>query len=68
MEKYEEWYERVLVVAPGITGMAQTHGRHKNTLDQEVSLDLEYVDNWSVLLDFYLLFRTIFVVLAGKKE
>lgn len=68
VEKYEEWYERVLVVSPGITGMAQTHGRHKNTLEQEVSLDLEYIDRWSIPLDCYILFRTIFVVLSGKKE
>jgi len=46
--------------------MAQTHGRHKNTFDDEVRLDTFYIENWSLLLDVKILFKTIAVVINRK--
>jgi lipopolysaccharide/colanic/teichoic acid biosynthesis glycosyltransferase len=60
---YKENQKRVLTIKPGITGMAQTHGRHKNTFDDEVRLDTFYIENWSLLLDVKILLKTIAVVL-----
>lgn len=63
---YKEHQKRVLTLKPGISGMAQSHGRHENTFDDEVRLDTFYIENWSLLLDMKILFKTIGVVLARK--
>ncbi|NDK19352.1 sugar transferase [Candidatus Gracilibacteria bacterium] len=63
---YKEYQKRVLTLKPGITGMAQSHGRHENTFDDEVRLDTFYIENWSLLLDMKILFKTIGVVLGRK--
>ena len=63
---YKEHQKRVLTLKPGITGMAQSHGRHENSFDDEVRLDSFYIENWSLPLDMKILFKTIGVVLARK--
>ncbi|MFO0764026.1 MAG: sugar transferase [Candidatus Gracilibacteria bacterium] len=68
VEMYNEEYKRVLVISPGLTGMAQTHGRHHNSLSQEIALDLYYIDRWSIAFDLYIIVTTFFVVLKGKKD
>lgn len=66
VELYDEWHKQVLTLKPGITGMAQTHGRHKNSFDQEVALDTYYIEHWSLWLDIRICLRTIVVVLLRK--
>ena len=52
---------------PGITGMWQVSGRSEITdFDKVVRLDQEYIENWSILLDFKILFKTIVVVIKGQ--
>ena len=68
VDMYNEEYKRVLVVSPGLTGMAQTHGRHQNPLSQEIALDLYYIDRWSIAFDLYIIVTTFFVVLKWKKD
>ncbi|MFA6091241.1 MAG: sugar transferase [Candidatus Gracilibacteria bacterium] len=63
---YKEYQKRVLTLKPGITGMAQSHGRHENTFDDEVRLDTFYIENWTLLLDIKILIKTIGIVLARK--
>lgn len=63
---YKEYQKRVLTLKPGITGMAQSHGRHENTFEDEVRLDTFYIENWSLMLDMKILLKTIGVVLARK--
>jgi lipopolysaccharide/colanic/teichoic acid biosynthesis glycosyltransferase len=46
-------------VKPGITGWAQVNGRNALTWDQKFKLDLWYVDNWSLWLDFKILLLTV---------
>jgi lipopolysaccharide/colanic/teichoic acid biosynthesis glycosyltransferase len=46
-------------VSPGITGWAQINGRNTLTWSQRVALDLYYIGNWSLLLDFRILVLTI---------
>jgi Undecaprenyl-phosphate glucose phosphotransferase len=58
-------------VKPGLTGWAQIHGfrGETDTLDKmagRIEYDLEYLRNWTPLLDIYIVFRTVYVVLAGK--
>ncbi|MDD2566273.1 MAG: exopolysaccharide biosynthesis polyprenyl glycosylphosphotransferase [Candidatus Gracilibacteria bacterium] len=64
VELYKDYQKRVLTLKPGITGMAQTHGRHKNSFDDEVRLDIFYIENWSFLLDLKIMLKTIKVVLG----
>ncbi|MFZ2101074.1 MAG: sugar transferase [Oricola sp.] len=52
-----------LQTRPGLTGLWQTSGRSRLTYDERVALDSTYVREWSLFLDFIILFRTIFAVL-----
>ena len=63
--KYKPAQRKVLTVKPGITGMAQVSGRHDLDFDEEVRLDIFYIENWSPLMDLYILLKTPFVVLRG---
>ena len=47
------------MVRPGMTGLWQVSGRNRTTYGQRVALDREYLHNWSVTLDAYILWRTI---------
>ena len=58
-------------VKPGITGWAQINGWRGETdtpekIQKRVEHDLYYIDNWSVLLDLYILFKTPFALLGGE--
>ncbi|MGO9134396.1 MAG: sugar transferase, partial [Methylovirgula sp.] len=55
-------------VQPGLTGWAQIHGWRGETdtqekIQQRVEHDLYYIENWSILLDLYILFATPFALL-----
>lgn len=56
---------RCLVVTPGITGLWQVQAREDPSFDKYISLDMEYIENWSIRLDLEFMLRTIGVVLAG---
>jgi lipopolysaccharide/colanic/teichoic acid biosynthesis glycosyltransferase len=49
-------------VLPGITGLAQTSGRNTIDWDKRLKLDVAYVDNWSLWLDFKILLATVWKV------
>ena len=67
LERYESWHRRKLSIKPGITCLWQVNGRNKiNKFDDWVKLDLEYIDNWSLMLDFKILLKTIPAVLMRK--
>lgn len=68
VEKFEAAaHRRRLSMKPGLTCLWQIRGRNKVTDFQDwVRMDLEYIDNWSVFLDLYILIRTIPVVLLGS--
>jgi lipopolysaccharide/colanic/teichoic acid biosynthesis glycosyltransferase len=65
VKNYQLDYLRRLDVAPGITGLWQVEARNDPSFDQYISLDLNYVENWSLSLDFNILLRTVAVVLSG---
>ncbi|PKE18223.1 sugar transferase [Macrococcoides caseolyticum] len=58
-DKYTEQEKQRLDVRPGITGLAQVSGRNNLTWDQKIKIDIEYVNNRSLILDFYIIFLTI---------
>ena len=52
---------------PGITGMWQVSGRSDiKDFEEVVKLDCEYIDNWSLELDFKILVKTVGIVFARK--
>ena len=53
-------------VKPGITGWAQINGRNTISWEQKFKLDVLYVQNQSIKLDLYILFKTILKVLKRK--
>jgi undecaprenyl phosphate N,N'-diacetylbacillosamine 1-phosphate transferase len=57
--RYNEVQRRRLQVKPGITGWAQINGRNAIPWEERIKLDVWYVENWSLALDFYILLRTI---------
>jgi lipopolysaccharide/colanic/teichoic acid biosynthesis glycosyltransferase len=60
-------HRRRLSVKPGITCEWQVGGRNQITSFEDwVAMDLRYIDNWSLWLDFTILLRTIPAVLFGK--
>jgi exopolysaccharide biosynthesis polyprenyl glycosylphosphotransferase len=66
VSEVEEWktYEvRRLLVKPGVTGPWQIGGRSNLTWEETVAIDLNYVENWSVLQDVSIIFRTINYIL-----
>jgi exopolysaccharide biosynthesis polyprenyl glycosylphosphotransferase len=52
-------------VLPGITGLWQVSGRSDTDSDKVFDLDIEYIKNWSLALDFKILLKTVQVVLIG---
>lgn len=62
-KQYEGYHKRRLSMKPGMTGMWQVSGRSDiEDFEEVVKLDLEYIDNWSIGLDFKILLKTIGVV------
>ena len=65
VRRYKLSHLRRLDVTPGITGLWQVVGRQNPSFESYVSLDVTYIENWSILLDLTIILRTIGVVLAG---
>lgn len=65
--QYESHHKRRLSMKPGITGLWQVSGRSDiDDFEGVVKLDVQYIDNWSIWMDIYLLFRTVGVVFDRK--
>ena len=56
----------ILWVKPGLTGLWQVSGRNNLTFDKRKELDIWYIQNWSLWIDFIILVKTIKVVLFKK--
>ena len=65
--KYNYSHKKRLSFRPGLTGLWQVSGRNEITdFDEIVRLDVEYIDNWTILLDIKILFKTIGVAFTGR--
>jgi len=65
VSRYQPWQRRRLEVAPGVTGLPGVSGRSNLTFDEQVFLDIYYIENWSPALDMMILLRTIPQVFLG---
>lgn len=59
IEKYRKDHRRVLAIKAGATGLAQVSGSSDLPFDQEVALDVFYIENWSLLLDLKIILKTV---------
>lgn len=66
LRKYGPWERRLLCVKPGLTGLWQVLRHDEPDYSQRISLDMYYIDHWSVGLDLKILLRTLPSVIAGR--
>ena len=66
VEKYDGRVSRRMLVKPGVTGLWQVSGRSDLTWEESVRLDLSYVENWSMMQDIVILWRTAQAVVAKE--
>lgn len=66
-KQYESHHKRRLSMKPGITGLWQVSGRSDiENFEDVVKLDVQYIDNWTLWGDIKILFKTVWVVFAGR--
>ena len=63
LSRYTDEQARRHAMRPGITGLAQVNGRNAISWEERFTLDVEYIDHWSLWLDLKILFQTVAVVL-----
>ncbi|MFC0875460.1 sugar transferase [Saccharicrinis sp. FJH2] len=68
VKQYERWQSRRLSMKPGITCIWQVSGRNNIPFHEWMKMDMQYIDNWSLKLDFLILLKTVRVVLTGDGQ
>ncbi|MEK7582436.1 MAG: sugar transferase [Patescibacteria group bacterium] len=63
--RYQKHHKKVLAIKAGATGLAQISGSSDLPFEDEVALDGFYIENWSLLLDFKIMIRTLFKMLTA---
>jgi exopolysaccharide biosynthesis polyprenyl glycosylphosphotransferase len=66
VEMYQRWQRRRLRMRPGLTCLWALAGRDALDFDAWMKMDMQYIDNWSLVLDWKIILRTIPRVLTGK--
>lgn len=66
MHYYAENLDLLRRVKPGVTGLWQVSGRSNLDYETRVRLDVNYIVNWSIWLDYYILLRTVIEVVTGR--
>jgi exopolysaccharide biosynthesis polyprenyl glycosylphosphotransferase len=65
-EHYRLEHLRRLDVTPGITGLWQVTARRDPSFQRNMALDMEYIEQWSLGMDLWILWKTVFVILQGS--
>lgn len=65
VKQYERWQLRRLSMKPGITCIWQVSGRNNIPFEEWMKMDLQYIDNWSLKLDFVIFLKTIRTMVRG---
>ncbi|MFB6356846.1 MAG: exopolysaccharide biosynthesis polyprenyl glycosylphosphotransferase [bacterium] len=63
---YDREERRVLWLKPGLTGLSQVSGREQLELEEKLKIDQYYLTEYSMFLDFWIMLKTVFVVVQGK--
>jgi exopolysaccharide biosynthesis polyprenyl glycosylphosphotransferase len=66
--KFENQYKRIFTIKPGATGLAQINQLYNPELsfEEEIKLDLFYIENWSIWLDIYIILKTLVSLLTRR--
>jgi len=62
----KDWQRRRFSIKPGITCLWQVSGRNGISFEDWMKLDMDYIDNWSLIGDLKILFKTIPVVISAR--
>jgi exopolysaccharide biosynthesis polyprenyl glycosylphosphotransferase len=66
VEQYKRWQRRRLRMRPGLTCLWAVSGRDAVDFETWMKLDMQYIDQWSLALDWKIMLRTVPQVLSGK--
>ena len=66
VEIYKPWHLKRLEALPGITGLQQVTERCTADFDEQVKLDIEYINNQSLWLDIKIAFKTPLAIISTK--
>ena len=66
VEQYQTWQRRRLRMRPGLTCLWAVAGRDAVDFETWMKMDMQYIDNWSLALDWKIILRTIPHVLTGR--
>jgi lipopolysaccharide/colanic/teichoic acid biosynthesis glycosyltransferase len=65
VEEFGSDFQRRLLVKPGLTGLWQVSGRSDLSFEESVLVDLRYVENWSLGMDAFIIWKTAAVMVRG---
>lgn len=68
VKQYKRELNRRLSINPGITCIWQTSGRNNIPFDKWMEMDMQYIDNWSLKLDFIIILKTFKVLFEGNGQ
>jgi exopolysaccharide biosynthesis polyprenyl glycosylphosphotransferase len=66
VQQYDDWVRNRLKVKPGITGLWQVSGRVETTFSDYIRYDLFYIQNWSLVFDLWIMWRTLRAVVTAE--
>ena len=66
VEQYDPYQMQRLNMRPGVTGLAQVNGRNSLPWPKRIEYDVEYVNHYSLWLDFKIILKTVKVVLTAE--
>ena len=67
VNKYDSQHKYVLSLKPGITGLAQISGRSDLSFEEEMRLDVFYIEKWNLLIDLVIFIKTPFILFKKRK-
>jgi lipopolysaccharide/colanic/teichoic acid biosynthesis glycosyltransferase len=65
-ELFKEWHKQRVLVLPGITGLWQVTARNKVRFDDQVRIDLDYIQHMNLWLDLKIVLMTPYEMIKGK--
>ncbi len=68
VEEYTPLQMNRLHMKPGMTGLAQVNGNNSITWEQRIEYDLQYIKNYSILLDMKILIKTVGIIIFGEEK
>jgi exopolysaccharide biosynthesis polyprenyl glycosylphosphotransferase len=71
VDHFRDHYKKIFIIKPGATGLTQITQASDNpeiSFEEEIRLDTFYIENWSIWLDLYIIFKTVLILLGSKPK